>query len=116
MKTAKTLVIQSDGTFEIRDVPIEYPAFNQAVLGGGYVQAMYTLIDDRRFVFSMDEEGKFKGLPPNHVATRLWYALGGAQLLPGDIFCGPVGVNTVDGEELSDVPYLDVLQEVIDGG
>ncbi len=50
-----------------------------------------------------DEEGKLKGLPINHRATRLAHYLGWPE---GDVLCGPVVfVGEYDDEgEITDVP------------
>lgn len=99
------LVIQPDGLAEFRDVPITYPALNQAVLDGGYMQEMRCFMPDGgEVVFIMDEEGKYKNLQPNFVATGVWYGLGGAQLMPGDVFSGVVAICGAKGESLADIP------------
>lgn len=99
------LVIQPDGSAELRQVPITYPALNQAVLDGGYMQEMRCVTPNGdQVVFIMDEEGKFKNLQPNLAATGLWYGMGGAQLMPGDVFCGVVAICGAKGENLADIP------------
>jgi hypothetical protein len=102
---SEMLVIQPDGSAELRDVPTTYPEFNQAVLDGGYMQEMRCIAPDgSQVVFLMDEEGKYKNLAPNHVATAVWYGMGGAQLLPGDVFSGTVAICGAKGEGLTDIP------------
>ena len=99
------LVIEPDGSAEYREIPTGYPALNNAVLDGGYMQEMRCYDEDgHTVVFIMDEEGNYKNLEPNFAATGLWYRMGGAQLMPGDIFNGVVAVVGSKGENLSDVP------------
>lgn len=100
------LVIDPDGGAEYREVPTGYPAFNNAVLDGGYMQELRCQDESgAEVVFIMDEEGKYKpGLEPNLAATALWYHMGGDQLMPGDVFCGVVAVCGSKGESLADVP------------
>lgn len=108
--TAKTLVIEADGAYEIRDIPMSYPECNEALLDGGFMQHMHC----PSFVFIMDEEGNYKDhLTDNLFATALWYELGGAQLLPGDRFRGRVGIAGTAGENIVDVPDVsDALSRV----
>lgn len=99
------LVIDPDGSSEYREVPTGYPAFNNAVLDGGYMQELRCADSEgTEIVFIMDEEGKYKGLQPNYPATNLWYHMGGAQLMPGDIFSGVVAVCGATAENIADVP------------
>lgn len=99
------LVIPTDGMAEYRQVPTGYPALNQAVLDGGYMQEMRCFTPEgEEVVFIMDKEGKFKNLAPNLAATDLWYACGGAQLMPGDVFSGVVTVCGAKGGELAEIP------------
>lgn len=100
--TARTLVIQPDGTHEYRDVPTMYPAFNQAVLDGGFMECVYGVWDDEQVVFTFDEEGGpyIKNLPRNAKAEELLERIFGQ---PG-MLCGPVAVNGYQADAMTDVP------------
>ena len=105
MEMARMMLVYPTGEASYRDVPTTYPAFNQAVLDGGYMQEMRCVDHDgTEVVFIMDEEGKLKGLDLNLAATGLWYRMGGSPLMPGDVFCGVVAVCGAKGEGLADVP------------
>lgn len=84
----------------VETVDVSYPAFRD-VIGGGYLQAL--MADGVTFWF--DEEGKFKDLPYNLIATELVF-LAGLRLMPGDFIVGiAVLTGPADGSgEVSDVP------------
>ena len=53
----------------------------QKAIGGGWIEIVHTK-DGRRMV--LDEEGKLKGFPVNHVATAL-YPYGSQDPIVGDV-------------------------------
>jgi hypothetical protein len=101
--TVQALVIQPDGNYEYRSLPTGYPDFNQSFLGKGHLEALYPRSD---LVFWFDEEGKYKNLPPNPLATNLYFAIGGAPFL-GAPLEGVVAVTSRNGPEMADCPNLD---------
>lgn len=112
-RTAKTLVIQPDGTHEIRDVPTDYPGFNNAVLDGGYMECLYVVPPSGKgeVVFTFDEEGGplIKGLSRNVTATRLYARLTGIV----HMLFGPVAINAFRNGNLFDV--ADEVVELVKG-
>ena len=114
-RSARALVIQADGSYEYRDLPIGYPAFNHSFLPeGSYVQALNC---PGRIMLWFDEEGKLehKQLPDNPVATQLYRELGGSPLMPGDRLVGPVVVTGSGGEEIADCPDVSAaLQQALE--
>jgi hypothetical protein len=101
--TKRALVIQTDGSYDYLDLPIGYPAFARSFLGEGYLEAV--MVGECAFWF--DEEGKYKALLRNRLATMLLHALGG-RLGPGDYLAGPVAVTGVDRSdgEIDDIPDI----------
>lgn len=84
----QALIINTDGTAEVKEIAREYPSINEALGGVDMIQAIFT---PKGETFYMDEEGKYTGQEPNRFATSLFYSLGG-QLFPGDYLAGPVAV------------------------
>lgn len=110
MTTVRMMLVHPNGQIEFRHVPNTYPEFNNAVLDGGYMQELRAFAPDgSETVFLMDEEGKYKNLLPNVHATGMWYGMGGARLMPGDVFSGVVAICGSAGSELADVPEPTVL-------
>lgn len=103
--TKHALVIQTDGSYEYRDLPIGYPEFASSFLDDGCLEAVIPP-QPAGIRFWFDEEGKYKALLPNRLATVLFHALGG-RLLPGDYLAGPVAITGSDRDgEIDDIPDI----------
>jgi hypothetical protein len=72
---------------------------------GGYIEAVNSA--DGTVTFFCNEEGKILGLPPNHIATMVWWLLN-PQMRGIDTLCGPVVITGgADPEgEVTDVPEV----------
>lgn len=106
----RAVILRPDGGFTVDDIDPEYRAFVQH-FDGGFVQALYTTSDsDQDVTFWIDEEGKFKDLPPNQEATALlkqWLTHDDRTLNPGDVLVGTVvitGGTDDEGETLGLTP------------
>lgn len=104
---SKTLKIKVDGTVE--ELPdASYDTIRSGV-GGGWIQAISI---GKNYMY-MDEEGKLKGLPYNHLATMIARPV----LFPDDdirgdaVICGP---GDSEGEHL-DIADRDALNDLIVG-
>lgn len=105
---SKTLKIKVDGTVE--ELPDASYETIRAGVGGGWIQAIQIASN----YMYMDEEGKLKELPYNHLATMIARPV----LFPDDdirgdaVICGP---GNADGEhlEIADRAELDHLISVI---
>lgn len=79
--TITVLVIETDGTGHVRTLPADGPETAYAAVRGiidGYLQQVQPL-DDVAFgpwSVMIDEEGKWRGLPANPIATMLAVRLG----------------------------------------
>lgn len=107
-RKVRALVIHPDGHAEVKRVNPDLPVL-QAVVGGN-IEGIYPR-DSEKFGDwhgYVDEDGKFKALDVNVVATRFAGMLGwmGYGM---DVLCGPVILLGTDGPEEADLP-----QPVID--
>lgn len=78
------VIIKTDGACSLTEVKTLEDF--QAKVSGEYIEVVPFGWDAS---FFCNEEGKFMGLPPNPVATKLIYKSGGF-LLPGDVVVGDV--------------------------
>jgi hypothetical protein len=96
---AHTLIVQPDGSAEIRIIEARLEVLNEIV--GGWLEAIHPSSDSHGDWHAyVDEEGKLKGLP---AATAIAYKCG--WMPHGDFLCGPVAFfgYASNGEE-GDVP------------
>lgn len=100
--TYTALVIHPNGTLERKTAKSDDLDSFQALVGGGYVEALQA--PEGVFVL-VDEEGLYKpDLAPNPIATAVCGVVGVPQ---GAMLVGPVafvGTHPRDYEELGDVP------------
>lgn len=80
----RVLIIQPDGTHEVRDMEHDLPHMREII--GGWIERVTTEHGDLWF----DEEGKIKDCPVNTAATCLWWKLDprfeGLDTLRGPVF------------------------------
>lgn len=97
----QTLVVQVDGTAEIREIEPTLEAIKGVV--GGWLEAIHPgVISHGNWHAYVDEEGKLKGAPFNEAGTALAYKCGWMPY--GDILCGPVMFLGSNGPDEADVP------------
>lgn len=101
------LIIQPDGTAEIRD--IEPSLQNMNALVGGYLTAIAPATDRYgNWHAYLDEEGLLKGVEPNPMGTAFARAVGwkgaDSMLVGPMVFLGTGGTGEDAGAEEADVP------------
>lgn len=99
--TVKALVISTNGTYEVEQIPVTLRDMQRAV--GGLLEGV--ALADGCFLYC-DEEGKLKGRPVNHLATALAWTMGFRRddEIVGDVIV--VGIGPGDRE--ADVPAIAV--------
>lgn len=97
--TVKAVVIEEDGTVEVRQVKTDLESMNALV--GGYLEAVTGNGPWHAYV---DEEGKYKNLPVNYVANLVLTRLGWPGISLGDFVVGRVVILGDDGPDEADVP------------
>jgi hypothetical protein len=84
---ANAVIITADGNAEIRYVRTDLDSI-KAILDGGWLEPIGPLTDEfGEWHAYVDEEGKIKGLPINHAATKFARDIGWGS---HDVLCGPV--------------------------
>jgi hypothetical protein len=95
------LIVQPDGTAEIRDIDPDFMAIKE-VLNGGWLEAIHPRDPGfGQWHAYVDEEGKLKGLPINPAATAFAQSIGWWS---SDALCGPVVFLGDKGPDEGDVP------------
>ena len=105
---------QDDSDPDIRSLAPDLAAFQTLVDGSieavyGYRETDGTVSDQPRITFYLNDEGKLRGLPPNPLATALWWHYN-PSAVHNDFLVGPVVVTGYDpaGHD------TDVPEDVID--
>src|SRR5262245_47677588 len=112
--TARCLVINTDDTYQWRELPTGYPDFKDAFLTTGGDCWLEALYGPNGITFWFDEEGKLKGLPINRIGTLLYHLAGGAPLMVGDVLVGVVAISGSDGHgEIADCPDISEALETL---
>lgn len=102
-KIAKCIVLRADGLFSEASVANNGLSFLQEAVGGWIESIPAT---DESINAYCNEEGKFKGLPPNRIFNELWPVR--SDIIVGDVVIfGPIDN---EGDE-TDVP--DTVREKI---
>jgi hypothetical protein len=100
----RALIIQPDNNHEVREIGQDVRTLQQLV--GGYLEAF----SSEHCVFWFHEEGALKGMPPNAMATYLWWKVC-PEMEERDMLRGPVFVTGPHDEAGDSLPVPD---EVID--
>ncbi len=89
-KPLRAIAMDVDGNYEVIEIDrgAELDTLQEHV--GGYVECVYSA-DDKVTIWA-NEEGKLMGLPPNKMATILWWKLN-PDMHGVDILCGPVVIT-----------------------
>jgi hypothetical protein len=98
------LIIQPDDTYEVREIAQDIRTLQGLV--DGYLEAWST----EHCVFWFNEEGALKGMPPNAMATYLWWKIC-PEMEERDMLRGPVFVTGPHDEAGDSLPVSD---DVID--
>lgn len=87
MTVVAALIVQPDGTAEVRDIEPDLEAI-KAVLDGGWLEIITPRTSEFGYWHAYcDEEGKLKRLPINPAATAFAQSIGWWS---SDALCGPV--------------------------
>jgi hypothetical protein len=112
----RVLIINADGTNEIREVEQDLPVLQGIV--GGYLQHVPAAHDEDGYPavgIWCDEDGLSKDYPVNRSATALWYTLS-PHMAGRDRLCGTVfftGGADANGDILSlPEPIVQLWQEI----
>lgn len=89
-KPLRAIAMDVNGNYEVIEIDrgAELDTLQERV--GGYVECVYSA--DGKVTIWANEDGKFAGLPPNRMATVVWWNLNPA-MREADVLCGPVVIT-----------------------